>query len=283
MRSPKINRNQGFKLIRRVVAVKEANSDNHHCKSYETEDLVPLEIFDSFNFNVDGKIPFRMSTYSDNSLEVESKKRQAELQQQQGGRSLQGFPGYNLVSCSNSMFGDEQKSFNGPGGGSGSIALARRYVCIDYQYLVPGSIGANYDFNSQSAAAKSLAITGGVTCESCYAFIGANTQANIQYSSSKGFGFNARLSGGAGFAVDFRVNDPQVSASTTRGISAPQPNFRMFTVFQTAGGSLQVGVKSGAVTATLSGTGKAQGSASFTVKAQLSGSIDAVCRYGGSF
>jgi len=54
MISPKVRRNHGFLMIRRVTSFIKSTyalSENKHCFEYKTEDLHPLELFSRFTVN----------------------------------------------------------------------------------------------------------------------------------------------------------------------------------------------------------------------------------------
>jgi len=266
MQSPSVQRNEGFKLIRRVSQVSSPSfaDDNHQlCKAYKTEDLTPLEIFNDFSIDIDGKIPFRISTVGD-----DDKSRKL--------GDANAFPGQGLIACTDKMFDNPNGQSPLEFLGGGSFNLGYSAACLDYSYQFPGSIGVNYDFRGGGASVKSLAMADGVTCDECYAFIGPNLKVMVQYSIQKRFGFSARVSGAAGFAVNLGLRNPSVSGSTTIGLVAPQANYQAFKLPNGLGLDLKVG----GLRATLSGTGSAVGTATLGAKASLNAAFGIVKKYG---
>ena len=85
---------------------------------------------------------------------------------------------------------------------------------------IPGSIGMNYDFATQKVINADITITNGIVCHNCYAFVGGQYQLNIQFlatsRSGKGFGFDARVFGGAGFNIDLQINNPSFATTITK-------------------------------------------------------------------
>ena len=116
----------------------------------------------------------------------------------------------------------------------------------------------------------------GVTCEGCYAFLGAGLMIIIDYKHSESgftFDFEAKAGGGVGSSTTVTVTDPSISGVNLITLMAPGEEMHT-----SLGFGLSMYFKFGGLTATLSGSGSATGSASYsnTQKAYMSTGIEYV-------
>ena len=260
MRSPSIERNKGFRLLRRVTNVVHT-LESEACKAYETEEIHPLEIFSDFSVSTEGKNPFQISQYSTDDSTATA----ASLTEKH--RSLQASSSY--ITCTNPVFGG-RPTVGSRGQSQWTYALTSSYACLDYTYNLGGSVNINYNVQSQSAARADITIGSGLSCKSCYAYFGAALSVNIQYSSTYGYGFSGRLGGGAGYNVDLSINNPTISSAKTFQLLPADPNGG--SVFQIFPG-LVIWVCGQGLKATVSGTGSAQGTASMSRGASTNAQI----------
>jgi hypothetical protein len=97
MSSPSVSRNKGFLLIRRVVAREVRESvGKKTCMSYRTEDLHPIELFDSFRVQSTAESPFRTEYFSAPDTDTPSA-----AAKDVGVETISPFPDAPLTSCYN--------------------------------------------------------------------------------------------------------------------------------------------------------------------------------------
>lgn len=254
MQSPQMQRNEDFKMIRRVTSVKNAAYDDARstsCVTYQTEDLSPLEIFSHFTVDVDAKSPFQ---HYDQSYDSPSSSTSATDAQHRHLAEPASLP-----KCVGSVGkeGTSHWTFN----------LTKSHGCIEYNRDLPGSIAINYKLG-HGVLKKNLDITEGrnqIVCTSCYAFFGAAIRMQISYISPNiippTFGridLLATLAGGAGYNLDLNIQNPTLSGSNTIELLSGDTAFISIPIFP----SFWLKFKVDKLSVTVSGTGSANGTAS---------------------
>lgn len=123
MRSDAVTRNQGFKLIRRVVSVHQASASASasHCKTYMTEDLAALDLFHSFSIDTVAQSPFQYTSHMIDESDTNH-----------GGRRLACTPGAGEAK-------DVQKDNSNL-----VVNLSADKGCVSFTKKMPGSISINY-------------------------------------------------------------------------------------------------------------------------------------------
>jgi hypothetical protein len=99
----------------------------------------------------------------------------------------------------------------------------------------------------------------GITCEECYAFLGAGILIILQYGyNGDSFDIEVKGGGGAGVSAFINMKNPSISAARTLVLQKPATKY-----LKTSFGGLYFSYKFGGMNATLSGSGGARGSMRF--------------------
>jgi hypothetical protein len=233
-------------IVRKVTAVK---ADENGCFHMATESIKPIELFAGVRVEALVKYPFRHA-FSKNTAT----------------RNLQGEniaqPDQPIIACAAPGEADDGMTKNpDPAFGIAGLDIDTAYTkgCIQYNYN-DNAFDMNYDYNTQSAVSQQLTIIDGVICNNCYAYLGAGFLVIAEYSNSgETISAEIKLAGGTGANVDIAVNNPSISGSQTvpllgKGGSTSIP-------LGSSGVTINVGF--GGLTADISGSGSATGSAGF--------------------
>ena len=132
--------------------------------------------------------------------------------------------------------------------------------CVDIAATVPGSINFNHG-SGVNAIRKNIALSSGVTCSNCYAFVGAGVLAvfNIFGGNMATFAFEAKDEGGMGYNLDLLINNPSFSASKYISLAKEGPVSSIPIAY-----GLGLDINFGGAWATIKGSGSAKGQASFS-------------------
>ena len=124
-----------------------------------------------------------------------------------------------------------------------------------------------FDFVSvDSVSIKSVLLQTGVHCVDCYAYLGSSLLVVVRYGYDyNSFDFEIKSGGNVGFGATIEVQDPTITESRTVVILNPESDFTSVSLGQ----GLYIRRKFGGLTATLSGSGSAVGSASISTKQAL--------------
>lgn len=95
---------------------------------------------------------------------------------------------------------------------------------------------------------------GGVSCNNCYAFLGAGMLVIFQYqvnalALSGSFDMEAKVGGGLGYSANINAINPTLSAKKIITLISPAKTYQVASL----GSSLTFGHKLGGLTATISG------------------------------
>ena len=155
---PRQKRNDGFLLIRKVVATarmarSSKDLSSRTCVHIKTEDIHPLELFSSFQILSNVSNPYQATTYSTQEDEkVKEKEHKSKLST---SKSLEDFrePDPRMYSCSDSFFNPNDWFSVKPSTGGGSdwrYAIGLTYGCFEMYRELPGSFNFNYDWQAQT-------------------------------------------------------------------------------------------------------------------------------------
>ena len=253
---------QGFIFSREVVHIDETNIINgsSDCRRMETKVVHPLQIM---NTRVETKISFPYSRVilpeNENQGVRKLPERDAFIQ-----------PDSPLLLCDDedvtsrlgSVHKADSKSFTlrGIPVDFGYALDVKGTECVDITATVPGSI--NYNHGSRlNAIKKNIALSGGVTCTNCYAFVGAGVLAvfNIFGGNMATFAFEAKDEGGMGYNLDILISNPSFSASKYIKLAGDGPVSSIPIAY-----GLALDINFGGAWATIKGSGSAKGQASFS-------------------
>jgi hypothetical protein len=226
MSSPRITRNKGFLLIRRVLSMSTLKPrpqsqlrtnepmypfSNEHCLEYKTEELHPIELFESFNIHSEIDHKYQTTYFPAPVDDVESSSTSPKHQNDLSNMAI-AVPSP-LISCADGYWSEDDYYYDD----SFRMSYTGGWVCAQRELSLPGSFNYNYDFSTGRAIQNQIIFPNvvGMTCTNCYAFMGAYLTFHLEYSYSIGFGASVDLSGGAGANINLDVVNPVVSGSST--------------------------------------------------------------------
>jgi hypothetical protein len=151
------------------------------------------------------------------------------------------------------------------------------YSCAQYSNSM-SAFEVNYDLQTQTVTTPNINLIQNnnlIVCQNCYLYLGSTFNINVQFSSSYGFAFAAKLWGGTGFNIAIQTREnPSFSGTVT-------------TQLMGAGGAFTIPIYSGlslttqfeGLQSTVSGSGSSTGSALFQNGASASASIGVIYDY----
>ena len=136
MNSPSVLKNKGFRLIRRVVS---RNTDANGCASTVTEDVHPLELFDTFSIISDAVLPYSINYDRVSEAETANEKRDNR------GLTYSYFDNSGVIACDDTTYWSGGSTYSGVTGDlTWHTHIAMTYACAQFVNTV-GDISMNYD------------------------------------------------------------------------------------------------------------------------------------------
>lgn len=251
---------KGLVLLRKIVKSERIEDEEMKgCTKLHTEDIHPLQLFESMRIESIGESPFQHTSKErspedniDKSVDSESPPG-AGVRLDRKALSTIVTPDYPVTHCDIS----DAAYFYGSGNNY-AYKVGPSQGCAEYSADLPGSFNFNYDYATGTAAIPSYDLGGGISCVNCYVFLGAGVLIIVQYKKGN-FDIEAKVGGGLGYSANVNIVNPIVSSSYDIALIKGSSNFKVSSL----GSSLQLGYKLGGLTATLSGSGSATGSLSF--------------------
>ena len=298
-------RKEGFLVLRRITEVHA--TDDADCTKIHTEPVHPIELFEKFRVESLGLRPYN---HNYGKFEVVSDQNQEQAPvPEEGERELfskYATPDKPIVKCTDKSFAPfTTGTFSGnyavliPDTGPAATDDKTDYAaeislnnggCIEYSKDFDGAFNFNYNPSTKGAITKSLPLGGtsitGVTCDGCYAYLGAKFLLIFEYTSDS-ISAEGKIAGNAGFNANVNIVNPTISGSA----SVTLVNIASSWTSLPLGSGLSFQYKSGGLTALVSGSGSATGTASFgaglTVSATLatkyaSGAFNSPYSFSGS-
>jgi hypothetical protein len=242
---------KGFVFCRQVTSVRK-NTKNK-CKRVITRIVHPMQIA---NIRTETNITFPYDRIQASRELIE--------------QSAFMTPDLPLLLCTDKKVVSKRGAINKAGSGKTTL----RGIPIDYSYqldlkgneclyataTIPGSINFNRG-SGTNAIKRDIALSNGITCTNCYAFMGAGVLAilNIFGGDLSTFSFEAKTGGGMGFKLDLLLTNPSFSASKYINLAGPGPKSSIPIAY-----GLSLDVNFGGAWATIKGSGNAKGQASFS-------------------
>lgn len=238
-------------LIRRVLSVETHPSLGAECLLVKTELLSSLELFDEIHIESLASHPF--STTYFNEIPTAEDEEDRKLQLTMGYGNVRADPP--LISCQASYWQSGSYSI----GKSNSYALGLTSGCVEYNTLTPG-FNMNYNTKLHTAINADIDLSNGygagMSCKSCYAFLGNSFLAIINYKlKGMHLSFEVKINGGAGVNLGITMKNPSISATWSKQLLSPQTSFSTITL----GAGLALKYKFGGILAEISGSGSAAG------------------------
>jgi len=265
LQSHHVRRNEHFLILRRVIKRFDAPHGSP-CTRLATEDIHPLEILESVNIHANVSRPVQTTLYGDDPHDPNRFKLS----------SSSSFPiDSGLTLCTNSELIADTTNAGGQNWQFDSSIL-NGIVCGDYSSTV-GGFNFNYDPITKSAVTSPMSFDSdgitGVTCDNCYAYIGASFYIHIQYINGY-FDSQVTVSGETGANIDIEVVNPAFSVSTKSVKLLPgELEFHLIPIGTEAEG-LSLSWKFGGLNAEIFASGSAQGTASLSGGAGATASLD---------
>ena len=249
------------------------------CTNIHTEPIHPIELFEKFRVESLGERPYNHNYGKYEVVTDQDKKKESVPKRELFSKNAK--PDSPILACSaqswapftaggiKSNYGvlipstytppvlpstDDQTSF-----------LAELSVldggCIEYSKDFSGSFNFNYDATNKRAITQSLPLGGasvtGVTCDGCYAYLGAGFLLIFEYTkgSSPKISAEGKIAGAAGFNAVVNIVNPSISGSSTLTLVKADTTFTAVSL----GSGLTFEYKFGGLTALMTGSGSATG------------------------
>ena len=260
-------RKQGFLVLRRITEIHAM--DDSECIKIHTEAIHPIELFEKFRVESLGQRP-----YNHNYGKYETVLEEREL------FSKFAQPDSPIQHCTSSSFSPFTTGFYGKysfvlGNPSSGHDDAFTFVaeasllnggCVEYSKDFSGGFNFNYDSVSKGASTQSIPLGGssvtGVTCDNCYAYLGAGFLLILEYTSGFSISAEGKVAGDAGFNAVVNIVDPTVSGSASVTLVSASSQWGGVAL---GSSGLQFLYKFGGLTALVSGTGSAKGLAAIDI------------------
>ena len=287
-----VRRKEGFLVLRRITEVHA--TDDADCTKIHTEPVHPIELFEKFRVESLGLRPYNHN-YGKYEVVADQNQEQVTTPERELF-SKYAKPDSPVVKCTDTSFAPFTDGYFGnygvvipstPAATDDKTSFAAEISpqnggCIEYSKDFDGGFNFNYDPTTKGAITQSLPLGGtsitGVTCEGCYAYLGAGFLLIFEYSSctlfsgcSISISAEGKIAGTAGFNANVKIVNPTISGSAYVKLVPAASSWATIPL----GSGLSFEYKFGGLTALVSGSGAATGSASFGAGLSVSASLAA--------
>ena len=279
-------RKHGFLVLRRITEVHA--TDDADCTKIHTEPVHPIELFEKFRVESLGLRPYNHN-YGNYEVATDQNQEQATVPERKLF-STYAKPDSPIMKCTDQSFAPfTSGTITGnygllipstPAATDDQLTFAAEISvnnggCIEYSKEFSGGFNFNYNPSTKGAITQSLPLGGtsiaGVTCEGCYAYLGAGFLLIFEYTSDRTISAEGKIAGATGINANVNIVDPTISGSVSVKLVRPETTWTSIELGTGSGLSFQY--KFGGLTALVSGSVTATGTASFGAGLSVSASI----------